>query len=103
MDGTNVNSGARWSTSLRPGGITPFAGGGPLLAAMLAGLAYEEIVTAGVLRPPRRQGLHDRLAHILVMDGKEPCYGRHGTSPKSSELARSRQRRSASSFVSPVS
>jgi hypothetical protein len=46
-------------------------GGWPLLAAMLVGLAYEGIVTAGVLRPPRRQGLHDRLAHILVLDGKE--------------------------------
>jgi len=46
-------------------------GGWPLLAAMLVGVAYEGIVTAGVLRPPRRQGLHDRLAHILVLDGKE--------------------------------
>ena len=43
-------------------------GGWPLLAAMLVGVAYEGIVTAGVLRPPRRQGLHDRLAHILVLD-----------------------------------
>jgi hypothetical protein len=36
---------------------------------MLVGVAYEGIVTVGVLRPPRRQGLHD--PHILVLDGKE--------------------------------
>ena len=52
-------------------GIAPFKGGRTLLAAMLVGVAYEGIVTAGVLRAPRRQGLHDRLAHILVLDGKE--------------------------------
>jgi hypothetical protein len=52
-------------------GIAPFKGGWPLLAAMLVGVAYEGIVTAGVLRAPRRQGLHDRLAHILVLDGTD--------------------------------
>ncbi len=31
---------------------------------------YLGIVTAGVLRPPKRQGLHDRLARVLVLDGK---------------------------------
>ena len=51
-------------------GSEPFKGGWPLLAALLVGVAYEGIVTAGVLRPPRRQGLSDRLAHILVLDGK---------------------------------
>jgi hypothetical protein len=52
-------------------GIAPFKGSWPLLAAMLVGVAYEGIVTAGVLRAPRRQGLHDRLAHILVLEDKE--------------------------------
>ncbi|MDQ4010009.1 MAG: YidC/Oxa1 family membrane protein insertase [Actinomycetota bacterium] len=47
--------------------IAPF-NGWPLLMAILAGMAYDGIVTAGVLRPPRRQGLHDRLAHVLVLD-----------------------------------
>lgn len=47
--------------------IAPFKGCWPLLAAMLAGMAYNRIVTAGVLRPPRRQGLHDRLAHVVVL------------------------------------
>lgn len=47
-------------------GIAP-PKGWPLLAAMLAGMAFEGIVTVGVLRPPRRQGLHDRLAHVLVL------------------------------------
>ncbi|MGH3788369.1 MAG: RDD family protein [Pseudonocardiaceae bacterium] len=39
----------------------------PLLAAVLIGAAYDGIVTVGVLRPPKRQGLHDRLAHVLVL------------------------------------
>lgn len=50
--------------------IAPFKGCWPLLAAILAGMAYDGIVTAGVLRPTRRQGLHDRLAHVLVLDRK---------------------------------
>lgn len=41
----------------------------PLLAAVLIGAAYEGIVTVGVLHPPKRQGLHDRLAHVLVLEG----------------------------------
>lgn len=48
-------------------GIAPFKGYWPLLVAVLAGMAFDGIVTAGVLRPPRRQGLHDRLAHVLVL------------------------------------
>lgn len=50
-------------------GNAPLTGYWPLLAAMLVGVAYDGIITAGVLRPPRRQGLHDRLAHVLVLDG----------------------------------
>ncbi|MGH3886589.1 MAG: hypothetical protein ACRDSZ_08450 [Pseudonocardiaceae bacterium] len=41
-----------------------------LLAAMLVGVAYDGIITAGVLRPPQRQGLHDCLTYVLVLDGK---------------------------------
>ena len=52
-------------------GIAPVKGNWSLLAAMLVGVAYEWIVTAGVLRPLRRQGLHDRLVHILVLEDKE--------------------------------
>ncbi len=40
----------------------------PLLTAVLVGVAYEGIVTAGVFRPPKRQGLHDRLAQVLVVE-----------------------------------
>ncbi|HZA15620.1 MAG TPA: hypothetical protein VE645_01775 [Pseudonocardiaceae bacterium] len=47
--------------------IAPFKGCWPLLAAVLAGMAYDGIVTAGALFPTRRQGLHDRLAHVVVL------------------------------------
>ena len=50
--------------------VAPFKGGWPLRAAMPVGVAYEGIITAGVLRPPKRQGLHDRVAHVLVLNGE---------------------------------
>ncbi len=46
--------------------VNPWAGW-RLVAAAMVGTAYETIVVSGVLRPPSRQGLHDRLANVLVV------------------------------------
>ncbi|MDQ4091696.1 MAG: RDD family protein [Actinomycetota bacterium] len=48
--------------------VDPWASGWPILAAAVVGWAYEVVMIAGVLRPPRRQGVHDRLANVLVVD-----------------------------------
>lgn len=46
--------------------------------------SMDGIITAAVLRPPKRQGLHDHLAHVLVLDqdlsGKK---GRFAEEPQS--------------------
>ncbi len=50
--------------------VDPWAAGWRLLAAATIGMAYGTIVAVGVLRSPRRQGLHDRLANVVVIDDR---------------------------------
>ena len=50
--------------------VDPWAAGRPVLVAAMVGTAYGAIMAAGVLHPPRRQGLHDRLTNVLVLDDR---------------------------------